>query len=115
MGVDVYGEGSVKINLAGKSEPKVGAGAKCERFAVILIKISGAVRTIIDTEQAVVSANGHWAQLWLSGSPEKSETVELVAERHGTSARMEYRFEQRTAGAMELRAQEGLQGSRRIM
>ena len=46
-------------------------------------------------EKTTVSANGHWAQVWLSGSPEKAETVQLVAERGGQSARMEYRFEDR--------------------
>jgi neopullulanase len=49
----------------------------------------------LQVERTVVSENGHWAQVWLSGSPEKAETVELVAERHGVAARMEYRFEQR--------------------
>jgi len=50
-------------------------------------------------ERTVVSQNGHWAQVWLSGSPEKAETVELIAERQGAAARMEYRFEQRKAGS----------------
>jgi neopullulanase len=53
----------------------------------------------LHVERTVVSQNGHWAQVWLSGSPEKAETVELVAERHGAAARMEYRFEQRKAGS----------------
>jgi neopullulanase len=53
----------------------------------------------LHVERTVVSQNGHWAQVWLSGSPEKAETVELVAERHGATARMEYRFEQRKAGS----------------
>jgi glycosidase len=51
----------------------------------------------LQVERTVVSQNGHWAQVWLSGSPEKAETVEFVAERHGAAARMEYRFEQRKA------------------
>ena len=50
-------------------------------------------------ERTVVSQNGHWAQVWLSGSPEKAETIELIAERQGAAARMEYRFEQRKAGS----------------
>src|SRR3984885_13784155 len=53
----------------------------------------------LHVERTVVSQNGHWAQVWLSGSPEKAETVEFVAERHGAAARMEYRFEQRKAGS----------------
>ncbi len=48
-------------------------------------------------EKTVVSANGHWAQVWLSASPEKAETVDLVAERGGVSARIAYRFEERKA------------------
>src|ERR1700723_1154862 len=47
-------------------------------------------------ERTVVSQNGHWAQVWLRGSPEKAETVELIADRQGATARMEYRFEQRS-------------------
>src|ERR1700722_3494547 len=43
----------------------------------------------LHVERTVVSQNGHWAQVWLSGSPEKAETVEFVAERHGAAARME--------------------------
>ena len=39
-------------------------------------------------ERTVVSQNGHWAQVWLSGSPEKAETIELIAERQGAAARM---------------------------
>src|SRR5580692_3661090 len=50
-------------------------------------------------ERTVVSQNGHWAQVWLSGSPAKAETVELIADRQGAAARMEYRFEQRRAGS----------------
>ena len=73
---------------------------------MLLVKgehLDGAAFRLSDTklrvERAVVSQNGHWAQVWLSGSPEKAETVELVAERHGAAARMEYRFEQRKAGS----------------
>src|ERR1700710_557072 len=66
--------------------------------AMLLVKgehLDGASFKLSDrklhVEKTVVSANGHWAQVWLSGSPEKAETVELVAERAGQSARMEYR------------------------
>jgi hypothetical protein len=48
--VDVYGKGPVKIYLAGKVEPKVGASAKCEGFAIVLIKIPGAVRAGVNPE-----------------------------------------------------------------
>ncbi|MDP9050791.1 MAG: alpha-amylase family glycosyl hydrolase, partial [Acidobacteriota bacterium] len=49
-------------------------------------------------KQTVASENGHWAQLWLSASPESAETVQLIAE-HGTkAARVEYRFDARHAG-----------------
>jgi neopullulanase len=50
-------------------------------------------------EKTVASQNGHWAQVWLSSSPVKAETVELVADRHGAIAQTEYRFEQRNAGS----------------
>jgi glycosidase len=53
----------------------------------------------LHVERTVVSQNRHWAQVRLSGSPEKAETVEFVAERHGATARIEYRFEQRKAGS----------------
>ncbi|MCU1323153.1 MAG: Cyclomaltodextrinase [Acidobacteriaceae bacterium] len=50
-------------------------------------------------ERTIVSANGHWAQVWLSGSPEKAETVDVIAERAGQSARMQYRFAERKAAS----------------
>jgi hypothetical protein len=50
LGVDVYGEGSVSVALTGKVEPKVRAGAKRERFSIVLIKISGAVRARVNAE-----------------------------------------------------------------
>jgi neopullulanase len=53
----------------------------------------------LKVERTVVSENGHWAQLWLNASPDKAETVELVAERHGVTARLEYRFSERSAGS----------------
>ncbi len=34
-------------------------------------------------EKTKVSANGHWAQLWLSASPAKTETVTITAEASG--------------------------------
>ena len=73
---------------------------------MLLVKgehLDGATFSLSDrklhVERTVLSQNGHWAQVWLSGSPEKAETVELVAERHGAAARLEYRFEQRKAGS----------------
>jgi neopullulanase len=73
--------------------------------AMLLVKgenLDGATFRLSDialrVERTVVSQNGHWAQIWLSRSPEKAETVELIAERHGVAARMEYRFEARRAG-----------------
>jgi neopullulanase len=43
-------------------------------------------------EKTVVSENGHWAQLWLSASPAKPETVTLRAKRSGSTAEMQYTF-----------------------
>jgi len=43
-------------------------------------------------EKTVVSENGHWAQLWLSASPVKPETVTLRAKRTGSTAEMQYTF-----------------------
>lgn len=42
-----------------------------------------------------ISANGHWAELWLSASPNKPETVDIVAERQGATAKLPYRFDPR--------------------
>lgn len=74
--------------------------------AMLLVQgehLDGAVFRLSDkklrVERTEVSTNGHWAQVWLSGSPEKAETVELTAERRGATARMEYRFEERKAGS----------------
>ncbi len=53
----------------------------------------------LKVERTTVSANGHWAQVWLSGSPEKAETVELSAVARGETAKVEYRFEERKAAS----------------
>src|SRR5579859_3471472 len=85
--------------------------------AMLLVKgehLDGASFKLSDkklrVERTVVSANGHWAQVWLSGSPERAETVDLVAERGGRTARMEYRFEERKASADGLAAGGGFAG-----
>ena len=43
----------------------------------------------------MASENGHWAQVWLSASPVRPETVTLTATRGGERAEMRYRFERR--------------------
>ena len=46
-------------------------------------------------EKTHVSENGHWAELWLSASPVKAETVTVVAESADGKASLPYRFEER--------------------
>ena len=46
-------------------------------------------------EKVVASENGHWAQLWLSASPSKAETMTLTAKAGGEKAEARYRFERR--------------------
>jgi glycosidase len=72
--------------------------------AMLLVKgehLDGAKFRLSDgalrVERTHVSENGHWAELWLSGSPAKPETVQVVAERGGERATMPYRFEKRRA------------------
>jgi glycosidase len=51
----------------------------------------------LQVEKVVASENGHWAQVWLSRSPVKAETVTLRARNGAEKAEMPYRFEQRKA------------------
>jgi len=46
-------------------------------------------------ERTKVSANGHWAELWLNASPVKAETVTLVAEGADGKTSAPYRFDER--------------------
>jgi glycosidase len=43
-------------------------------------------------EKVIPSDNGHWAQVWLSASPAKAETVTLTARLGGESAEVMYVF-----------------------
>jgi len=43
-------------------------------------------------DKTMVSENGHWAQLWLSASPTKPETVTLRAKAAQSTAEMPYTF-----------------------
>ena len=58
--------------------------------------LSGATFALSDRalhiETATVSGNGHWAQLWLSASPAKPETVRLMARRGAEHAEQPYTF-----------------------
>ena len=47
----------------------------------------------LKVERVVGSENGHWAQVWLSGSPRVAETVTLTAKAGGEKAEARYRFE----------------------
>ena len=46
-------------------------------------------------ERVMVSANGHWAELWLSASPAKAESVVVTAEARGAKAGLPYVFAER--------------------
>lgn len=62
---------------------------------------AGATFTVSDAslsvERTVTSANGHWAQVWLSQSPAQPETVILRAEHGKQVAEASYRFAKRRA------------------
>jgi len=49
----------------------------------------------LTVERVTVSANGHWAELWLSASPVKAESVTVTAEVHGSKASLPYVFAER--------------------
>ena len=49
----------------------------------------------LQIEKVVASQNGHWAQLWLSASPSKAETMTLTAKAGGEKAEARYAFEKR--------------------
>ena len=69
----------------------------------------------LHVDRAVVSENGHWAQLWLSASPAKPETVTLHASHGAATADVSYTFAARRAPGNALSA--GLAGfsSRDVM
>ena len=46
-------------------------------------------------EKTIVSDDGHWAQLWLTETATKPETVTIRATRDGKSAEVKYRFDAR--------------------
>ncbi|WP_263351951.1 alpha-amylase family glycosyl hydrolase [Acidicapsa acidisoli] len=50
-------------------------------------------------DQAKISANGHWAELWLNASPAKAETLTIDARTPGGDTSREYRFEERRSAA----------------
>ena len=49
--------------------------------------------------KTVVSDNGHWAQLWLTKTAERPETVTIRASRGGESAEAKYSFGARKPGS----------------
>jgi glycosidase len=72
--------------------------------AMLLVRgerLRGATFSLSDralkVERVVASENGHWAQVWLSGSPRVAETVTLRAAAGGQKAEAPYRFEKRRA------------------
>jgi glycosidase len=46
-------------------------------------------------DRITISANGHWAELWLDASPPRTESVTLRARNADGEANVTYRFEQR--------------------
>lgn len=58
----------------------------------------------LQIERSSVSANGHWAQLQLSASPAKSESIAIQIVRSGQKLRVPYRFEAARA------SNDGMQG-----
>ncbi len=51
----------------------------------------------LTVERTIISANGHWAQLWLSHSPAVPETVQLRAHTESGDASVSYIFAPRRA------------------
>jgi neopullulanase len=49
----------------------------------------------LSIERTNVSANGHWAELWLNASPASARTVEINADRNGTHTAVPFTFAQR--------------------
>ncbi|HTV08065.1 MAG TPA: alpha-amylase family glycosyl hydrolase [Candidatus Aquilonibacter sp.] len=58
--------------------------------------LSGARFSLSDAslkiEKTIVSANGHWAELWLAANAARPETVKVRAERGGQDAEASYSF-----------------------
>ncbi|WP_260472998.1 alpha-amylase family glycosyl hydrolase [Edaphobacter aggregans] len=46
----------------------------------------------VRVEKTKISANGHWAQLWLSASPVKAETVTITAQANGGTTTLPFTF-----------------------
>jgi glycosidase len=61
--------------------------------------LAGAHFTLSDShlhiDQVKISANGHWAELWLTASPAKAEAITIDARTPGGDTSREYRFEER--------------------
>lgn len=70
---------------------------KGEHFTGARFAVSGAGRQHIGIERTSVSANGHYAELWMSASPNAPETVTVTATNAAGQASMPFRFEQRHA------------------
>lgn len=49
----------------------------------------------LSIERTKVSTNGHWAELWLNGSPASAETIQIFADRSGAHAAVPFTFAQR--------------------
>jgi neopullulanase len=65
--------------------------------------LSGAQFTLSDrhlhVDRVKISANGHWAELWLNASAALAETVTVRARNAVGEASLQYRFEQRRSAA----------------
>jgi neopullulanase len=66
--------------------------------------LNGATFTLSDStlsiENTVISANGHYAQLWLSASPSQPETVQIHAQHGDEHLDVPYNFARRRADGM---------------
>lgn len=96
-----FGQSSDVVRMEKVDPPNWWAGMPSAMLLVQGEHLDGAKFRLSDpklsVKRTVVSANGHWAQVWLNASPQRAETVELQAERSGRTAHISYRFEQRRA------------------
>ncbi len=64
-------------------------------------RLDGAKFTVSDShlkiERVEVSANGHWAELWLSASPAAAENISIQVDRNGRHLIIPFTFAQRRA------------------
>lgn len=108
MGLAALGAVGQSLRVEKVDPPNWYAGLPKPMLLVSGEGLRGATISLSDktlrVERVVASENGHWAQVWLSGSPAKAETVTVRVVRGSENVEVPYTFAARRA------ANDGLAG-----